>query len=162
MLYFIFVSIFVSLAILDILFGNKFFPSKVEVIQADPPTYANVVKIHRMFFIPIKMYLNLSFSIGCRVTCSTNSYRDIYCFSFYRRSAVDYYCGNAVTLAKMYSNKSLKSTPKPDVILWSSRDKEQKTNTDEQIDELLQQLFKTEEIENKLPIWEKIQKLKNK
>lgn len=142
-------SILIGLAILDTLFGNRIFPSKVQVIERG--TWYVMTKIHRIFFTPVKLYCNFFINYS-----ALPSYcRTIIAFDYFPRNI--HTKDTAIHMAEIYSNKISKQEEET---VWSNRNREQKINTNEQLDELLQQLFKTEKIEDKLPILEKIKQLK--
>lgn len=138
----IYFSIFILfIAVLDTLFGNRFFPSRVDVICKHRQYF--VRKVHRYCFIPILQYLGHHDSERIQFNFRSNFSR---AFPFTKEAAIHY--------AKVYSN--LLDNNQESEVIWTNK---KEINKEEERNLLLKQLFETSELENKLPILEKLQKL---
>ena len=135
------ILIWFILGVLDITIGNRILPGRVRVVQNTKSKYYSVNKIHRIMFIPFRMWLRYS-----------DPERNIMNFGTYRERENFSYLDTVIEYAEIYSNKVGKikdSTTK--VVVWDSRTKREKkvNKSKEDILLLVPQLIEAVEKDNK-------------
>lgn len=108
----IIIIILLSLAVLDTLIGNRIFPGETGVVEDSPKAFS-VYKYNRLFFIPVKMWLQ---------QLSYGNTRAILDFTSWSSSKTFDNEKEAIDKARLYANQ-LPAEETIRKVVWSSKTK---------------------------------------